>query len=233
MAIFFILSPGLFVVNVPGWIRWFRWLSPHFYSFRIIVVSQFRDRMFACPGVTGPALAQCDGANALRAIRLSPTAPIWPFFLGNVGFLCVVLFMSWVLLSLWKPGGVKHAQRVTTDYKGKELSSPELDIVRARVDVVAEHVKLWHVRRSVPSWEKVETPILTDVSARFPSGEVSVIMGPSGSGKSTFLRMCAGRTMKAGLTSSFEPQGTILFNGVPASKRTRRICAFVEQGWLG
>ncbi len=78
MAIFFILSPGLFVINVPGWIRWFRWVSPHFYSFRIVVVSQFRDRTFACQVVTGPALAQCDGASVLRAIRLSPTASIWP-----------------------------------------------------------------------------------------------------------------------------------------------------------
>ncbi|KAJ3519459.1 hypothetical protein NM688_g9298 [Phlebia brevispora] len=54
-------------------------------------------------------------------------------------------------------------------------------------------------------------------------------MGPSGSGKSTFLRMCAGRPLKAGLMSFFRPEGQILINGVPVSSRTRHVCAFVEQ----
>ncbi|KAI0685355.1 P-loop containing nucleoside triphosphate hydrolase protein [Cytidiella melzeri] len=230
LSIFFLLSPGFFLVNVPGWIRWFRWISPYFFSFRIVVITQLRERDFACEGVTGPALSQCSGSNALRALRISPEQPIWPMFLGLLGFIVVVLFLSWLLLTLWKPGGVQHARKVSSDHhKGKEQSDPEIDIIRGRVDVVAENVKLFHVRRKLPSLEKVETPILTDVSARFPSGEVSVIMGPSGSGKSTFLRMCAGRPLKAGVLSSFEPQGKLLFNGVPASKRTRHICAFVEQ----
>ncbi|THG93869.1 hypothetical protein EW026_g7481 [Hermanssonia centrifuga] len=187
LSIFFILSPGYFVVNVPGWIRWFRWLSPLFFSFRIIVISQFRNRTFS------------------------------------------FMALSWLLLTVWKPGGVRHARRISSDQKGKELSEPEIDLARARVDVRAENVKLFHVRRTVPSWQRMETPILTDVSARFPSGEVSVIMGPSGSGKSTFLRMCAGRPMIGGLLSSFESHGQILFNGVPVSNRTRHVCAFVEQ----
>ena len=215
---------------MPGWIRWFRWISPHFYSFRIIIISQFRNRTFACIGVTGPALAQCSGENALRGLRISSAEPLWPLFLGNLGFLFVVLLLAWFLLTVWKPGGVRHARRVASEVKGKEMSEAEVDIVRARVDVAAENVKLFHVRRALPYWRRVETPILTDVTARFPSGEVSVIMGPSGSGKSTFLRMCAGRPMKAGLLSSFEAHGTIKFNGVPVSKRTRHICAFVEQG---
>ncbi|EKM57187.1 uncharacterized protein PHACADRAFT_208320 [Phanerochaete carnosa HHB-10118-sp] len=228
-SIFFSLSPGYLVVNVPGWIRWFRWISPHFFSFRIVVISQFRNRTFSCQGVTGPALAQCSGNNVLRGLRISPTEPLWPMFLGNLGFLLVITAFSCFLLTVWKPGGARHAQRVASDVKGKEISEAEIDIVRARVDVTAEHVGLFHVRRTLPSFKRVETPILADVSARFPSGEVSVIMGPSGSGKSTFLRMCAGWPIKGGLLSSFEGHGEIKLNGVPVSSRTRHICAFVEQ----
>jgi hypothetical protein len=161
-------------------------------------------------------------------------------FLGLMGFILVVLFLAWLLLTFWKPGGVQHAQRVTGgQHKGKEQSHPEMDIIRGRVDVVAEHVTLTHIRRtffslpsasSSPGYNSKAVSILTDVSARFPSGEVSVIMGPSGSGKSTFLRMCAGRPLKAGVMSVFEPGGRLLFNGIPVSRKTRHVCAFVEQG---
>ncbi len=163
-------------------------------------------------------------------------------FLGILGFIVVVLVLSWVLLTGWKPGGVRHAQRVVTDHehKGKEQSHPEMDIIRGRVDVVADSVTLTHVSTSAlpllhfAKPTHVEVPILTSVSARFPSGEVSVIMGPSGSGKSTFLRMCASRPIKAGVgvlnSSRFVPGGRLLFNGVQVSKKTRHVCAFVEQG---
>lgn len=230
ISIFLTLSSGFFIVDVPNWIRWFRWLSPMFYSFRIVAITQFRNRDFACTGITGPAFSQCAGNNVLRGLQTSPDEPIWPLFFGNAGFLFVVLFLSWLLLHTWKPGGVRHASRLTSDSKANELHAPKIDIVRARVEVVAEHVKLTHVRPKFPSLKTIETPVLTHISARFPSGEVSVIMGPSGSGKSTFLRMCAGRPLKSGLLSHFVPQGTILFNGIPVSKSTRHICAFVEQG---
>lgn len=183
--------------------------------------------------MTGAALAQCSGENVLRGLRISPEQPLWPMFLGNLGFFVVVLTFAWALLAVWRPGGVRHARRVAPDAKGKELAEADVDVVRIRVDVVARNVRLVHVHRTVPSLRCVETPILAGISAQFPSGEVSVIMGPSGSGKSTFLRMCAGRPLKAGLMSSFRPEGQILFNDVPVSSRTRHVCAFVEQGTSG
>jgi ABC-type multidrug transport system ATPase subunit len=54
-------------------------------------------------------------------------------------------------------------------------------------------------------------------------------MGPSGSGKSTFLKMISGRSLSAGLMSSFVQSGRITLNGVPVSAKTRHVCAFVEQ----
>ena len=195
-----------------------------------MILSQFRHRSFSCDGIVGPALAQCSGDNVLRGLRLSPSEPIWPMLLGNLGFFLVVTTLACVVLTFWKPGGVRHAQRITTPTKVKGAANAEIDISRSKVDVTIENVKLTHVRRALPSLRREEVPILTDVSASFPSGEVSIVMGPSGSGKSTFLRMCAGESFTGGLLSSFKSQGKIMVNGVPISSKTKHICAFVEQG---
>jgi hypothetical protein len=104
-------------------------------------------------------------------------------FLGLLGFVAVVLALCLLLLSTWRPGGVRHARRGTADAKGKEHAAAEIDLVRTRIDVRAEDVRLTHVRRVVRArrgTRTVETPILAGVSALFPSGEVSAIMGPSG-----------------------------------------------------
>ncbi|EIN07170.1 P-loop containing nucleoside triphosphate hydrolase protein [Punctularia strigosozonata HHB-11173 SS5] len=229
LAIFFILSTGFFLVNVPGWIRWFRWLSPFFFGFRIVALSQFRGRQFDCAGITGSQLAQCNGDSALRSLRISPGQPIYPMFLGLLGFFVVVLGISLVILTFWKPGGVRHARRVASHFKGKDHAKAEIDLMRTSVEVKVDDTQLRHVRRVFPSGDKVETPILDHVSATFRSGELSCIMGPSGSGKSTLLRMISGRPMKSGPLSTFVPGGTITFNGEPISHRNRHLCAFVEQ----
>ncbi|KAI0086907.1 P-loop containing nucleoside triphosphate hydrolase protein [Irpex rosettiformis] len=233
LSIFFILSPGFFLVNVPGWIRWFRYISPYFYSFRIVILSQLRHRTFPCPSLPLGDLAQCSGDNSLQSLRINPTQPLWPMFMGNVGFIVVVLAMSWVLLSVWKPGGVRYAAKVVSGgsgvvVKGKGQSNLEMDrVLRARVEVQVRSVTLAHLSTTVnfdlksSRHGQTTIPILTDVTARFPSGEVSVIMGPSGSGKSTFLRMCAGRPIKAAVGSRFVPGGQILFNGVAMASKKR------------
>jgi ABC-type lipoprotein export system ATPase subunit len=197
----------------------------------VITLTQFRNRTFTCEGVSGPALNQCSGDNALRALRISPSQPIAPMFGGLLAFIVIVLCISLVLLTFWKPGGVQHARRVVSDDRvraegGKDAA---IDLMRSPVDVLARDVRLTHVKRVLPSLAKVETPILSGLDARFPSGEVTVLMGPSGSGKSTFLRMLANRPQKAGLLASFVPAGEITLNGAPISAETRRLCAFVEQ----
>ncbi|GJE89059.1 P-loop containing nucleoside triphosphate hydrolase protein [Phanerochaete sordida] len=228
LSLFFLLSPGYFLVNVPAWISWFRWLSPHFYSYRIVVISQFRGRSFACVGVSGDALAQCYGANVLRGLRLSADEPIWPYFLGSTGFVIVTLAFSLCLLTFYHPGGIRHAPRAASAMKGKESQASEVDVKRDRVEVTAVNVRLRHASMDLRSFQGTEKTILDGVSARFSSGKLSVIMGPSGSGKSTFLRLCAGRSMKAGLFGASHTTGEILFNGL-SSKHTRHLCAFVEQ----
>jgi hypothetical protein len=95
-------------------------------------------------------------------------------FLGHLGFIVVVLVLSLLLLTYWKPGGVRHAQRISSGVKGKEHTDAEIDLARAEIEIRAEEVKLNFVRRLFPSWKKVETPILTNINAVFSPGEVTV-----------------------------------------------------------
>ncbi|KZV81463.1 P-loop containing nucleoside triphosphate hydrolase protein [Exidia glandulosa HHB12029] len=229
LSIFFILSPGFFVVHVPGWIRWCRWISPYFYSFRVCILTQFRGREFACEGVEGVVRNQCVGDNAIRSLRINPSQPLAPMFAGLLGFMGVCLGLALLLLTVWKPGGVRFARaQSSSERKGKEAKGAQIELARAPVDVQADEVTLTHVSRVPPV---KEVPILTGVSATFRSGEVTVIMGPSGSGKSTFLRTLAGRRpQSAGLLARFVRGGEVRFNGeVVSEKRMQRLSAFVEQ----
>jgi ABC-type multidrug transport system ATPase subunit len=150
-------------------------------------------------------------------------------FAGLIGFTVAVLLLALLLLSTWKPGGVRYAQRFVSDVDRTEGKETELDIMRAPVDVRVQGLRLTHVKRTLPSFNRKETPILSGLDTRFPPGEVTVIMGPSGSGKSTFLKMLSGRPHKAGFLAHFAPEGNITLNGVPASSKTRHLTAFVEQ----
>lgn len=148
-------------------------------------------------------------------------------FLGLVGFWVVVLFLATVLLTVWKPGGVRHARKVGVRRARKERAQPELDVRRERVDVSAVGLALSYVRHVL--FARKESVVLAGVDAVFRAGEVSVIMGPSGAGKSTLLRLLAGRNTNGGVFGRWERSGEVRYNGVDA-RRTRGVCALVEQG---
>ena len=70
---------------------------------------------------------------------------------------------------------------------------------------------------------------LRGVTARFPAGTVTGILGENGSGKSTLFRIVAGVTRSS--------QGRATVDGVPVSRQTRRVTAFLPEvdpyyGWM-
>jgi ABC-type lipoprotein export system ATPase subunit len=72
---------------------------------------------------------------------------------------------------------------------------------------------------------KPRLALLTDVTAAFPAGRLTALMGPSGSGKSTLLDLMSGRK-----TTGRVARGTILFAGQKASAPfLRRYAGYVEQ----
>jgi len=72
---------------------------------------------------------------------------------------------------------------------------------------------------------KPRLALLSDVTAAFPAGRLTALMGPSGSGKSTLLDLMSGRKTTGRVTG-----GTVLFAGQRASAPfLRRYAGYVEQ----
>ncbi|KAJ7785733.1 P-loop containing nucleoside triphosphate hydrolase protein [Mycena metata] len=230
LSLFFTLTAGFSLTNVPVWLRWIKWISTTFYSFRVVATTQFKGRKFACEGVTGVALTQCDGDNVLRSLDFSDT-PLVVYFAAEIAIIVVLHFLAGLILQFHKPGGVKHAGG-GPESRGKESAlTGDMDIVRAKIDVEIRNASFKWVRTGLPLGLRraEEKPILNEITSFFPAGEVSAILGPSGAGKSTILQLLAHRKLNAGPGAHFEMTGDLLFNGLPATEDTRNSVAFVEQ----
>ncbi|KAF7367373.1 Pleiotropic drug resistance proteins (PDR1-15), ABC superfamily [Mycena sanguinolenta] len=231
LSLFFILSAGFSLTHVPGWLRWIRYVSPTFYSFRIVATTQFKGRTFSCEGVTGVALTQCDGDNVLRGLAFSLDTPLIVYFAAEIGIIAVLYLLSGLILQFYRPGGMKHAPGGGPESRGEESAlTGDMDIVRAKIDVEFRNVGFRWVSSGLPLLRKAEEKtILNDITTCFPAGEISAILGPSGAGKSTLLQLLAHRKLNAGPGAHFEMSGDLLFNGMPATEDVRNSVAFVEQ----
>ncbi|KAJ7275585.1 P-loop containing nucleoside triphosphate hydrolase protein [Mycena haematopus] len=230
-SLFFTLSAGFSLTHVPGWLRWIRYISTTFYSFRVVATTQFKGRTFSCEGVTGVALSQCDGDNVLRGLDFSDT-PLIVYFAAEIGIIVALYLLSGLILQFYKPGGVKHAPGGGPEGRGKESAlTGEMDIVRAKIDVEFRNVGFKWIKSGLPLElrKAEEKTILKDITTRFPAGEVSAILGPSGAGKSTLLQLLAHRKLNAGPGAHFEMTGDLLFNSMPSTEDVRNSIAFVEQ----
>ncbi|KAJ7630445.1 P-loop containing nucleoside triphosphate hydrolase protein [Roridomyces roridus] len=232
ISLFLTMSAGFSLTHVPVWLRWLRWLSPTFYSFRVVATTQFKDRTFSCEGVTGVQLTQCDGNNVLRGLDFTLGTPLIVWFAAEIGMIVVLYTLAGLIMHFYKPGGVKHAPGRGVDSRGKEsMLTGDMDIVRARIDVEVRNVSFKWSRSGLPFGlaSPVEKQILSGITSVFPAGQVSAIMGPSGAGKSTLLQLLAHRKLNAGPGAHFSMTGEILFNGKAASDDVQNSVAFVEQ----
>ncbi|KAJ6501512.1 P-loop containing nucleoside triphosphate hydrolase protein [Mycena vitilis] len=231
ISLFLTLSAGFSLTHVPVWLRWIKYISTTYYSFRVIATTQFKGRTFACEGVTGVALTQCNGDNVLRGLDFSDT-PLIVYFAAEIGIIVALYVMAGLILQFYQPGGVKHAPGVGHESRGKESAlTGDMDIIRTKIDVEIRNASFKWVRSGLPLGLRKadEKPILTEITSFFPAGEVSAILGPSGAGKSTILQLLAHRKLNAGPGAHFELTGDMLFNGLPTTEDVRNSVAFVEQ----
>ncbi|GAA6018066.1 hypothetical protein JCM10207_006069 [Rhodosporidiobolus poonsookiae] len=245
----FVLSAGYILTSIPGYLRWTQYISPYFYGFHWVARLQFVGRTFACEGVTGPSLSQCDGTQVLVGLRFNLNTPLWVYPVGLTAFVLVTYVLGTLLLAFHHPGGIKHSAQ--QEPSAKELAKREAaaaaakeaareaarekeqagtaESERERVDVAVDNLCLVVRRRGFGSGrDKAEKVILEDVTARFPAGQVSVIMGPSGAGKSSLLQILAGR-LSAGAFSDFSSTGAITLNGSLFDSSLASLVAFVQQ----
>ncbi|KAJ6548866.1 P-loop containing nucleoside triphosphate hydrolase protein [Mycena capillaripes] len=226
ISLLFMLSAGFSLTHLPVWLRWIKWISTTFYSFRIVATTQFKGRIFACEGITGVALTQCDGDNVLRGLDFSDT-PLIVYFAAEIGII-VIIRIIWT----HSPGGVKHAVGGGPASRDEESAlTGDMDIARAKIDVEIRNTSFKWVRPGLPLGLRKpdEKKILNEISSFFPAGDVSAILGPSSAGKSTILQLLSHRKLNAGPGAQFEITGDILFNGLPATEDVRNSVAFVEQ----
>jgi ABC-type multidrug transport system ATPase subunit len=227
--IFQLLSAGFILVDPPDYAEWIRWLSPYFYSFRIVATVVFKDRVFACPPTSEANLAQCDGNNVLRSFNFDLDLNIGVWFAGLIAFALFEYALACVALRYLPVGGVRHASEIDSHFRGKTADVADSHMARDRIDVAVRHLSFAWERRGRGIAKNARRPILDDVSASFPAGEVSAILGPSGAGKSTLLQLIAGRRLGAGALAGFARSGDLLFAGAPATPVAMSNVAFVEQ----
>ncbi|KAG8774795.1 hypothetical protein FRC12_001829 [Ceratobasidium sp. 428] len=230
LSIFFLLNAGYLLLRPPVYVSWIKWISVYYYGFRAVAISQFRDRTFECPGVTGAAPNQCDGNQVLVGLLIPSDHVVGYYFAGLAGLAIAFPMLAGIILSLYKPGGVQHARQIDPSDRGKEtVVTSDMDISRQRIDVRVNNLGFMWAKTSFFRRIRTEKQILRDVSAVFPSGQVTAILGPSGAGKSTLLQLLASRRLNPGFGARFSMQGEVLFNGRPLDRNSRSQVAFVEQ----
>lgn len=124
-------------------------------------------------------------------MRFNLATPVYVYPLGLLGFILVTYSLAFTILATYHPGGVKHATQVKAkqDDPDQDLARQESEQAsmldrkpsRRPINVIVENLQLSVSRRSLLARGKAASKvILEDVSAQFPAGQVSVIMGPSG-----------------------------------------------------
>ncbi|WWC59875.1 uncharacterized protein I303_102437 [Kwoniella dejecticola CBS 10117] len=227
--LFMIMSSGFIVVHVPAYVAWIRWLSPYFYSFRIIATTQFKDRVFDCPQDSAANLNQCIGNNVLNGLNFDASINIGAWFGGLIGVTIAEYALACLILWIYPAGGVKHASEIESHSRGKGTDVMESNMTRDKIDVAVKNLTLVWERKGRGAVKDKQKTILNDISIDFPAGQISAILGPSGAGKSTLLQLIAGRPFNPGPLSRFSHSGSLLFAGEAASSASRSNVAFVEQ----
>ncbi|WWD16853.1 hypothetical protein CI109_101285 [Kwoniella shandongensis] len=229
LNLFQIMSSGFIVTHVPVYVAWIRWISPYFYSFRIVATTQFKDRVFACPAESAANLNQCLGNNVLNGLNFDYSINIGAWFAGLVGVAIGEYALACFVLWIYPAGGVKHASEIDSHNRGKQTDVMESHMTRDKINVAVKNLTLTWERRGRGAVKDKTKMILNDVSVTFPAGEVSAILGPSGAGKSTLLQLLAGRNLNPGPLSHFTSSGSLLFANQPISSNSQSNVAFVEQ----
>ncbi|KAL1410291.1 hypothetical protein Q8F55_004297 [Vanrija albida] len=227
--IFQILSAGFAIVHPPQYVKWIRWISPYFYSFRIVCTVIFKDRTFDCPQDSQANLDQCIGNNVLRGFDFDYDINLGAWFGGLLGWVLAQYAIACLILHFYNGGGVRHASEIDSHNRGKTTDVDNSHMTRDRIDVEVQGLSLNWERRGHGVVKTVKKTILNDISLRFPAGEISAILGPSGAGKSTLLQILANRKLNAGPMARFYRTGELFFAGQKANSLAWSNVAFVEQ----
>ncbi|KAL2918015.1 hypothetical protein HK105_202429 [Polyrhizophydium stewartii] len=239
MYTFFSFSTGFFVQldAIPVYLRWISKISFMTYEFRLLATNEFSGNVYACADVGRP----CDGNAVLKSLAIAVDDYVVPPLM-----LCAIfaffLVSGTVLLQLLSFDLNKHAGAVKSSIKvgssrqsgtsadGGESAKGVHAIEKIDVQVQSIHLELI-TRSLIPGRQSTKKTLLEDITADFPAGELTIIMGGSGTGKSTLLSVLTARRLRSGAMSDLKQTGQVLFNGIAESNPARiaSVCSFVRQ----
>lgn len=232
MYTFFSFSAGYFIQldSIPVGLRWTTWWSFLTWSFRLMASNEFSNNTYACSDVGRP----CQGNDVLLQLGIPVDYYIIPI-IGLVANFLGFYLVAIIILQLYTPATTTHAKPLSSKdvkvYPLEKAGETSLLSNPQRINIVLDNVKLELETKNFFTGKHVASKtLIAGVSAQFPCGQLSIIMGGSGTGKSTLLNMLCGKKIPVGASNRLIETGRVLFNSKPQTKMTvSSVCSFVRQ----
>ncbi|KAJ3356959.1 hypothetical protein HDU83_009129 [Entophlyctis luteolus] len=231
---FLSLSSGFFIpeTSIPVYIRWFEYISYTTYGLRLFISNEFDGHIFECPSIPVDdtvARLSCDGNNLITATGFDPgvNGPIT----GLTIILFALLVIACIVLSFFPPPSVKQGRAVGDRKQRKIAADPSVAIDMAVTKPPSIYLTLdkltvnYEIRHGMMTASSVESKkILQGVTADFPCGELTAILGASGAGKSTLMQLLHARGQNLASNIKVLKSGRILHNGKEFSREEINAC---------
>ncbi|KAJ3092891.1 hypothetical protein HK102_000867 [Quaeritorhiza haematococci] len=234
-------------------------------GYRIFAANEFSGKIYACEDLPlGSQDPRCDGRIILELTGLRENDIAIPFISLAVYFAILIVITS-AVLQFFPYTGPKHARPISStkaakagevkkegetnagghaaiDVNGENAAKKSFQ----RVSIMLRDLSLSvaKVQRRLGKPKALHAAgealpgklILDNITARFPQGELTVILGSSGAGKSTLLNVLTGRRMVTGPSTRVVTRGSIRFNDIEVmdlgpnrASQVRSVVSFVRQ----
>ena len=136
---------------------------------------------------------QCEGDKVLTGLLIPVDDPLSKYFGGLLGLFVgfntlagIILSVSlksrhcfapaYVILKVWRPGGIHHAARIDGPKGRESLAKSDMNISRQRVDLEVKDLGLSWFRPGSGPLKKQQKDILQAINFRAPAGQITAIL---------------------------------------------------------
>ena len=189
--------------------------------------NEFSKNVFECADVGIP----CQGNDVLRTLGIDVDSYIGPI-IGLVCSFLAFMVLSTIILTFYIPVTQWHASPKNSkvvSYVGRGEDVETSDNTK-KVGIEIKGLSLELLQKPAFSKQTTSKVLLENISCKFPTSSLSIIMGSSGSGKSTLLSLLCGRSLRLAVGTRLKTAGQILYNNKTLNPQAIiSICSFVRQ----